>query len=110
MATALTLTQQAEDRIKQICNDGNFIRVSIIGGGCHGFSYKFFLDQNILEDDYTIKSPMGEVKLAINSALLEKLDNTTVDFITNLTSSYFVLTSSNFDSTCGCGTSFSLKE
>jgi iron-sulfur cluster assembly accessory protein len=111
MASDLTLTAKAEERINEICNNnGKFVRVSLIGGGCHGFSYKFALDEEIHEDDYTIKSNDGSIKIAIKSAFLKKLKDSTVDFVANLTSSYFVLQSANFDSQCGCGTSFSLKE
>ena len=105
----ITLTENAKKRISAVCKDGEFIRISLIGGGCHGFSYKFGIDSNLEDDDFKIEEN-GKIEVAMKNAFVEKLHNSIVDFITNITSSYFVLKSENFGTTCGCGTSFSLKE
>lgn len=105
----LTLTQNAKNRIFEIIKDGEFVRVSLIGGGCHGFSYKFAIDKNVEENDFVLKDEVGRVMVVIKGIFLEKLKNPQIDFIKNLSSSYFVLESQNFETKCGCGTSFSLK-
>jgi iron-sulfur cluster assembly accessory protein len=106
----LTLTEAAKKRISEVCKEGEFVRLSLIGGGCHGFSYKFGFEKEISPDDFTILDETSKkVQLAVKKVFLEKIQNSFVDFITNISSSYFVLKSENFASTCGCGTSFSLK-
>lgn len=105
----LLLTENAKNRITEICNNKEFLRVFLESGGCHGFSYKFEVSSNLAEDDYTIKNQSGSVMIAIKKVFLEKINFATVDFIKNISSSYFILTSENFGSSCGCGTSFSIK-
>jgi iron-sulfur cluster assembly accessory protein len=107
---ALTLTEDAKTRISEICKESEFIRISLIGGGCYGFSYKFAVDKTLSQDDVTVKDNHGMVSLAIKETFFKKIPDSTVDFIKNISSSYFVLKSNNFAGTCGCGTSFSLKE
>jgi iron-sulfur cluster assembly accessory protein len=100
----LTLTQEAKLRINEVCTDGKFLRISLSSGGCHGFSYKFVFDTKINEDDLIIQD-----YVLINKLFAEKLKNPVLDFKKNISSSYFVLESANFDTKCGCGSSFSLK-
>ena len=105
----LTLTEAAKNRIIEVCKEGEFLRIDLIGGGCHGFSYKFLISSEMQEDDFTIKEPSGRVLVAMRQAFLSKIKASRIDFIKNISSSYFVLESENFDTKCGCGTSFSLK-
>jgi iron-sulfur cluster assembly accessory protein len=105
----LSVTNEAKKRIEATRKEGEFVRISLISGGCHGFSYKFGFDKALEEDDYTIKSDDGSVIVAIKSKFAEKLQNSILDFKKTISASYFVLESSNFDTKCGCGTSFSLK-
>lgn len=107
----LTLTESAKTRISEVCKDGGFLRLSLIGGGCHGFSYKFSVDKEVSEDDFTLLDETSkQIQFAVKTIFLEKIQNSLVDFTKTISASYFVLKSENFASTCGCGTSFSLKE
>jgi iron-sulfur cluster assembly accessory protein len=103
------VTEEAKVRIESTRKEGEFVRISLISGGCHGFSYKFALEKSLEEDDYTIKSGDGSVIVAIKNKFAEKLQNSILDFKKTISASYFVIESSNFETKCGCGTSFSLK-
>ena len=105
----LTVTETAEKRILETRKESEFIRISLLSGGCHGFSYKFAFDSKLNEDDISIKDVSGSVIVAIKKAFAEKLVNTKLDFKKTISASYFALESSSFETTCGCGTSFSLK-
>lgn len=104
------LSEDAKRRIDEVCKDGEFLRVLLIGGGCHGFSYKFDLDSNLFSDDFTIKNDDGVVRFAMKEVFVSKIKTFRVDFVKTISASYFVLESLNFETKCGCGTSFSLKE
>ena len=103
------VTEEAKTRIENTRKDGEFVRISLISGGCHGFSYKFAFDKSLEEDDYAVKAEDGSVIVAIKNKFAEKLQNSVLDFKKTISASYFVLESANFETKCGCGTSFSLK-
>ena len=105
----LIVSEIAENRILETRKEGEFIRINLVSGGCHGFSYKFTFDSKLNEDDVTIKAKDGSTIVAIKNAFAEKLSSTKLDFEKTISASYFVLKSNNFETTCGCGTSFSLK-
>lgn len=104
----LTLTSNAKSRIKEICAEGEFLRISLIGGGCHGFSYKFEISSTQSEDDFFLFDEKETPIVGIKKSFLEKLSILELDFKKNLTSAYFTLESPNFASKCGCGTSFAI--
>ncbi len=105
----LLLTQTAKERILETKKPQEFVRISLISGGCHGFSYKFQFDANLEEDDLTIKNEDGAILVAIKKKFAEKIQDLQLDFKKTISASYFVIESPNFETKCGCGTSFSLK-
>lgn len=105
----LKVTENAENRILKMRGDGEFVRINLVSGGCHGFSYKFAFDTKVNKDDICIKDKLGSNIVVIKRAFAEKLKSTTLDFKKTISASYFVLESNKFETTCGCGTSFSLK-
>jgi iron-sulfur cluster insertion protein len=105
----LTITDNAKKRILETGKEGEFVRISLLAGGCHGFSYKFAFDTEVNQDDYVLKDQDGSVLAVIKKSFAEKLVNTILDFKKTISASYFVLESNNFETTCGCGTSFSVK-
>jgi iron-sulfur cluster assembly accessory protein len=87
-------------------NKKKFFRISIDGGGCQGFSYKFDFDDNISENDKVLD--YSEVKILIDSTSLEFINDAKLDFVEDMIGSYFKISNPKATSTCGCGISFSV--
>ncbi len=109
----LRLTEIAARRIQQIITkDGRknlFLRVSITGGGCSGFSYIFKLDTNKSPDDICIiNDALPSIEMVVDIASLEYLKGSTVDFEETLEASQFIVKNPNAKGSCGCGSSFSI--
>lgn len=104
----LNLTINAQEKILSIAKSNEFLRIYLEGGGCHGYSYNFKIDDNLTEHDFKIEEN-NKVLVAIKKSFLEKIPNSVLDFTTTISSSYFFLKSESFQTTCGCGSSFSLK-
>ena len=83
-----------------------FFRLKVNGGGCSGFQYDFSFDKNRNEDDLMFKYHNTEI--LIDEMSLTFLDGSTLDFIDDLSGSFFQVNNPNASSSCGCGTSFSI--
>lgn len=82
------------------------LRLSVEGGGCSGFQYKFgFADA--VESDDTVAELDG-VRLVVDSISLDLVRGASVDYIDNLGGAHFAVTNPQEASGCGCGTSFSV--
>jgi iron-sulfur cluster insertion protein len=106
----MTLTENAVVKIKDILAEENNpdirLRVFVQGGGCSGFSYGFTLDEVQNEDDFVIEqSGLAVLVDAMSSQYLQGAD---VDYREDITGSQFVIKNPNAQSTCGCGSSFSV--
>lgn len=103
------ISNNAIDRIKEIGlkEKQKYFRISVDGGGCQGFSYKFNFDNKINEDDELFKFN-DEVKVVIDKTSLDFLKGSKLDFVNDIIGSYFKVSNPNASSTCGCGTSFSM--
>ncbi|URD60612.1 iron-sulfur cluster insertion protein ErpA [Sphingomonas sp. KRR8] len=107
--TSLTLTPSAAKRVAWIAErqaKPAVLRLSVDGGGCAGFSYKFGLAESVEADD-TVAETEG-VKLVVDSVSLGLLDGSEVDFVEDLGGSAFKVLNPNAASGCGCGSSFSV--
>lgn len=82
------------------------LRVSVSGGGCSGFQYHFALDDQGEPDDVLIERDGATV--AVDSMSLMYVLGAELDFVEDLTGSYFKVKNPNASSSCGCGTSFSI--
>ncbi|MBY7649434.1 MAG: iron-sulfur cluster insertion protein ErpA [Candidatus Liberibacter europaeus] len=109
MEPLIKITDAAAKQIKSILtseNDKQALRISVEGGGCSGFSYKFDLASNICEDDIVFEEQGA--KIFVDKISLEYLKNSEVDFVDNLLNKSFQIRNPNVSSKCGCGTSFSI--
>jgi iron-sulfur cluster insertion protein len=82
------------------------LRLSVDGGGCAGFQYRFGLAEEVAADD-AIATADG-VTLVVDPVSLDLVRGATVDFVESLGGSAFQVTNPNAASGCGCGTSFSI--
>ena len=109
MTTAITLSESAAKRIAQIvaAEEGKqSLRVSVEGGGCSGFSYKFDLDGEPTQDDLVIAR--DNAKVLIDSMSVVYMEGSEIDFVDNLLGQSFQIKNPNAVASCGCGTSFSI--
>jgi iron-sulfur cluster insertion protein len=81
-------------------------RIAVNGGGCSGFQYDFSFDATRADDDVLIEQDGARV--LIDTASLEFLGGSEVDFVEGLMGSHFEIKNPNAKSSCGCGTSFSV--
>ena len=82
------------------------LRLSVEGGGCSGFQYKFGMAEGVDSDDVVAET--DGVRLVVDSISLDLVRGSQVDFIDNLGGAHFAVTNPNAASGCGCGTSFSV--
>jgi iron-sulfur cluster insertion protein len=104
----ITLTQSAQEKIKEILLDEtpeSRLRMFIQGGGCSGFSYGFTIDEVKNEDDFEIVS--GGTSVLIDSMSIQYVTGAEIDYVDDLQGSRFNIKNPQAQSTCGCGSSFS---
>lgn len=82
------------------------LRLSVDGGGCAGFQYRFDLADTPAEDDIEVMT--DGVGLLVDSVSLPFVAGSVVDFVENLGGAAFQVRNPNAASNCGCGTSFSV--
>ena len=82
------------------------LRLSVDGGGCAGFQYRFELAEAVAADDAVAKEE--GVTLVVDPVSLDLVRGSTVDFVESLGGAAFQVTNPNAASGCGCGTSFSI--
>ena len=107
--TDLTITERAAKKIGQILKaepSGTMLRLSVLGGGCSGFQYKFDVENARADDDVTIER--DGVMMLVDPVSLQYLAGSEVDFVDDLIGASFKVNNPQAKTSCGCGTSFSL--
>ena len=106
----ITITDEALGKIRDILAEENNpkakLRVFVQGGGCSGMSYGFTLDEEINEDDFELDRE--EVKILVDSMSSQYLQGATINYKHELMGARFVIDNPNAQTTCGCGSSFSV--
>jgi iron-sulfur cluster assembly accessory protein len=82
------------------------LRISVEGGGCSGFQYKFDIDHARADDDVVIERESAVV--LVDPASAPFLAGSEVDFVDDLIGASFRVHNPNATASCGCGTSFSI--
>ena len=112
MATALSdisLTPAAAARVAAIAaKQGKpaILRLSVDGGGCSGFQYKFGFADGVDADDMIAET--DGVKLVVDAVSLDLVRGCAVDYVESLGGAAFKVDNPNAASGCGCGSSFSV--
>lgn len=109
MSANITVSARAARRIGEILKaepEGTMLRVSVEGGGCSGFQYKFDMERARGEDDMVIARDGATV--LIDSVSQQYMDGSEIDFVEDLIGAAFKVKNPNATASCGCGTSFAL--
>jgi len=106
----ITITESAKTKILDLlAEEGNpdlALRTFVQGGGCSGMSYGFTFDEVMNEDDFEV--PLENFKVLVDAMSMQYLQGATVDYKEDIQGSQFVISNPNAQSTCGCGSSFSV--
>ncbi|HET9700566.1 MAG TPA: iron-sulfur cluster insertion protein ErpA [Burkholderiales bacterium] len=106
----LNFTDSAAAKVKQLIDEeGNTelkLRVFVSGGGCSGFQYGFTFDEAVADDDTVMEK--GGVTLLIDPMSYQYLVGAEIDYQENAEGAQFVIKNPNAQTTCGCGSSFSV--
>lgn len=112
LTEGITATEKAQTKAMELMQQANitgrdyFLRVSVVGGGCSGLSYKLDFDNELKPADQVFE--MGNLKLVTDMKSLLYLLNTELDFSDGLNGKGFVFRNPNASRTCGCGESFAV--
>lgn len=106
----LIFTDSAAEKVRQLIdeenNDSLKLRVFISGGGCSGFQYGFTFDENIDDGDTIIEN--HGVELLVDPMSIQYLFGAEIDYSEGIEGAQFVIRNPNAQTTCGCGSSFSV--
>ena len=108
-APSVALSESAAKRIVEIVADepaAKILRISVEGGGCSGFQYKFDLIEKAESDDLVLQRAGATV--VIDPVSLQFLGGSQIDFVDDLMGAQFKINNPNATASCGCGTSFSI--
>ncbi|MCB1427594.1 MAG: iron-sulfur cluster assembly accessory protein [Nitratireductor sp.] len=108
--SAISVTDAAMKRIAKILSGEpgkDALRISVEGGGCSGFSYKYDLVANDRQEDDLVIEGDGAMVL-IDSVSIPYMSGSEVDFVDDLMGQSFQIRNPNAVASCGCGTSFSV--
>ena len=108
MSANVTVSTRAARRIGEILKGetGAMLRVSVEGGGCSGFSYKFDIDRAKAEDDIVIAQDGATV--LIDPVSINYMAGAEIDFVDDLIGASFKVHNPKATASCGCGTSFAI--
>jgi iron-sulfur cluster assembly accessory protein len=110
LGSPLNFSSAAAAKVAElIADEGNpnlKLRLYVTGGGCSGFSYGFAFDDQINDDDTRIDK--DGVSMVVDMMSLQYLMGADIDYEDGLEGSRFVIHNPNAQTTCGCGSSFSM--
>jgi iron-sulfur cluster insertion protein len=107
----ITITESAKEKIVDLLNEENNpklkLRTFVQGGGCSGFQYGFTFDEEQNEDDFQF--PITDsYNVIIDAMSIQYMTGAVIDYKEDLTGSSFSIKNPNAQTTCGCGSSFSV--
>lgn len=106
---SVTISPSAIRRIARILSGepaGTMLRISVEGGGCSGFQYKYDLVTDREDDDVVIEEA-GAIVL-VDPVSLQYMSGSVVDYVDDIMGQSFQINNPLASAGCGCGTSFSI--
>lgn len=106
----INITESAKNKIIDLFNEESNpnlkLRTFVQGGGCSGFQYGFTFDEDQAEDDWEF--PIGSYKVLVDAMSMQYLEGAEIDYKESLEGAAFSIKNPNAQTTCGCGSSFSV--
>ena len=104
----IEITSNAQEHIAQVLkiDKARYFRITVLGGGCAGFQYKFDFDNSKNKNDIIFK--IEKIEVVIDNISLNLIKGSKIDYVSELIGSSFKITNPQASSSCGCGTSFSI--
>lgn len=106
----ISITERAAAKVVEIAKEEGIdvpgLRLRVIGGGCAGFNYDLYFEDQPTTMDEEVED--RGVKMFIDPLSYQYLDGTEIDYVEGLHGSGFKFVNPNVTSTCGCGSSFSV--
>ena len=104
----IEITNNAQEHIATVLkkDSAKYFRITVLGGGCAGFQYKFDFENLKNDDDILIHNK--KIDVIIDKTSMELIQNSKIDYVHELIGSSFKITNPQATSSCGCGTSFSI--
>lgn len=109
----VTFTDFAREKLVELINEQSaagktaYLRIVVQGGGCAGWSYGMFFDNQERPGDHA--ESVDGVKVLVDEETLEMIEGARVDYTESLLGRGFTVQNPNASSTCGCGSSFHVK-
>ena len=107
---SIVFTDAAANKVGELIreedNPNLMLRVFISGGGCSGFQYGFTFDETVEEGDSEVENQ--GVKLVVDPMSIQYLMGAEIDYKEDLQGAQFIIRNPNAQTTCGCGSSFSV--
>ena len=97
---------QVNSLIQEEENPNLKLRVFVAGGGCSGFQYGFTFDEELQDGDAQVENQ--GVTLLIDPMSIQYLMGAEIDYKDDLEGARFIIRNPNAETTCGCGSSFSV--
>ena len=105
----ITITENASAKVAELIKEEENVaglRIFVQGGGCSGMQYGFAFEQTFEEDDFIVDQ--NNVKFVIDAMSMQYLSGATIDYKEDFEGSQFVIQNPNAQTSCGCGSSFSV--
>jgi len=108
MENNIEITENAQEHIANVLKKDNvkYFRITVLGGGCAGFQYKFDFENEMNSDDILISR--SKIEILIDNTSLNFIKGSEIDYVKVLIGSSFKIKNPQASSSCGCGTSFSI--
>jgi len=103
--TARAVEMLKKTRAREGLSEAHALRISVVGGGCSGFSYQLDFDDTPREGDVTVEA--DGVRVVVDPTSAPYLAGTELDFVSSLHGGGFRFSNPKATQTCGCGSSFS---
>jgi len=108
--SGLEITPRCFSQIRKTIEPPSFLRLSVDAGGCGGFQYRFSVDSQ-RDETQDVVFEEEQAKVVTDKTSLQFLDGAVLDYsVSMMSSAYRIISNPLAESSCGCGSSFALKQ